>query len=129
MAPRTSLTAVNVLPILYSGYTEVAMCLVAASIPVLRVLVRDKASTARRYYHQKGVTTTSKNNTVVVVSTQQQKNKKSKRISRPDDLSDFSGTDEPAGPGRVLMTNEVSVNYRDRKEDDSIGGGYVGDRV
>ncbi|KAJ2907128.1 hypothetical protein MKZ38_007643 [Zalerion maritima] len=108
------------LPIIYWGSTEIATCLIAASIPVLRVLIRDAKSSARKYYNQEdgAISTTRNKNNTVIISTQ-----KFRSAHSPDDRSDKSIlNDSGATSGRVLMTNEVSVNYHDRKEDDSLRG-------
>lgn len=108
---------VDAVPIAYWSHTEVATCIVAASIPVLRVLLREKRHLARKYYKESTSSSTkNKNNTVCITASRV-------KSQRSDDRSDKSILDGDAGvSSRIVTTNEVSISYQDRKEDDSIGG-------
>ena len=107
----------------------------AASIPILRVLVREVRSTARRYYVSKEATSSgsglrskagrTQNNTVVISS-----GKPSSAVHHmhnpnklQDDRSDKSilndGGYATAGNGRIVRINEVNVAYQSRKDTDS----------
>lgn len=84
------------------------------------MLIRDKRSSARKYYKSHDTTSTTKKNAVTITS----------RAAKPqeaDDRSDKSILGAPA-PGRVVLTNEISVKYQDRSENDSIGN-YEMDNV
>lgn len=102
-----------------------ATTIVAASIPVLRVLVRHVQSSARKYYRTgEGYSNRSKahgsrSHTVVISTRQQDKSQ--------DDQSDTTILN-PAN-GRVMMTNEIAVSYQYKKDGDSSVAGYEMDRV
>ena len=104
------------------------MTIIAASIPILRVIVRDVQSTARKYYVTDGETRQgtntnrqskmrSQNNTVIVTAQRSRI-----QSQKQDDWSDKSVT-ELAGkpiPGQIMQINEVAVEYQDRKDTESI---------
>ena len=117
------------------------MTIVAASIPILRVLVREARTTARRYYASKEGNTTSgsglrsrtgrtQTNTVVISSgplssaaRHHPQNASSNKLQddRSDKsiLSDGAPYHAPNGNGRIVRTNEVNVAYQSRKDTDS----------
>ena len=99
------------------------MTIIAASIPILRVFVRDATNTARRYYGATGAADTrgtatrhgynlgSKNNTVVITS------RPRTARDKEDDWSDKSIINEqrpPSGTGR-MVESEVGVEYGGKK--------------
>lgn len=103
------------------GNAESCVTIIAASIPILRVFVRDATNTARRYYGATGGADTratrhgynlgSKNNTVVITSRPRTAREKE------DDWSDKSIINEqrpPSGTGR-MVESEVGVEYGGRK--------------
>lgn len=102
------------------------MTIIAASIPVLRVIVREVKSSARKYYVAGGETypegftkqsrLRSQNNTVVVTA------QRSRMAShKQDDWSDKSILDgNRPNPGKIVQTNEVAVEYQDRKDAESM---------
>lgn len=112
------------------------MTVVAASIPILRVLVREVRSTARRYYlseegassgsGQRSRTGRMQHNAVVILSgglsaSRHQPQHDPSKLQ--DDRSDKSILSEGAyvktTNGRIVRTNEVNVAYRSRKDTDS----------
>jgi len=118
------------------GIAESAVTIVAASIPILRVLVREARTTARRYYVSKdGASSGSglrskagrtQNNTVVISSGNLASADRQANISKiQDDSSDKSIlSDGPyrasgTGNGRIVRTKEVNVAYQSRKDTDS----------
>lgn len=110
------------------GNAESCVTIIAASIPVLRVLVRDAKTSARKYYVSQGATDTyaqdytrrsrllSHNNTVVVTARGSQRTSPGQK---QDDWSDKSILDGNTTPGRILQTNMVAVEFQDRKDGDS----------
>ena len=120
------------------------MTIVAASIPILRVLVREARTTARRYYASKeggasgggGSGLRSRTgrggtqlNTVVISSgplssaargqgSHHNPNKLQDDRSDKSILSDGAYQTAP-GNGRIVRTNEINVAYQSRKDTDS----------
>lgn len=101
------------------GNAESCVTIIAASIPILRVFVRDATNTARRYYGADNHTAAtrhghnlgSKNNTVVITS------RPRTARDKEDDWSDKSIINEqrpPSGTGR-MVESEVGVEYGGRK--------------
>ncbi len=104
------------------------MTIIAASIPILRVIVRDVQTSARKYYVTNGETrqgTTaerqskmrSQTNTVIVTAQRSRVHGQ-----KQDDSSDKSVTvlaGRPS-PGQIMQINEVAVEYQDRKDAESI---------
>ena len=112
------------------------MTVVAASIPILRVLIREARTTARRYYMskegassgsgQRSRTARTQRNTVVVSSgsLSASRHQPQHDLSRlHDDRSDkgilSDGTYVKNNNGRIVRTDEVSVAYQNRKDTDS----------
>ncbi|KAH9907833.1 hypothetical protein F4778DRAFT_797913 [Xylariomycetidae sp. FL2044] len=111
---------------------EVATTIMAASIPVLRVLAREFKSSAGRYYnHSSSAEGTRKTragklttatNTAIVTST-----------GRPQtsDYPNDDGSDRSilygTGIGKITKTAEISVSFNDRSDADSLG--YEMDRL
>ncbi|OLN81960.1 hypothetical protein CCHL11_08634 [Colletotrichum chlorophyti] len=124
------------------GTCESSVTIVAASIPVLRVLVRDVASTARKYYRGSSATRTNasrfgggvtRSNTVTV-STNPATRKGSIRKKwdkLADDRSDKSilGVDSEPEFGKIVRTNEVVVEYDVRSQLEGRGGNYEMDQM
>ncbi|TDZ24740.1 hypothetical protein Cob_v002411 [Colletotrichum orbiculare MAFF 240422] len=116
------------------GTVETGVTIVAASIPVLRVLVRDVASTARKYYGNSAGTRTGGNqaggnqtggnrlgitrSNTVTVTTTTRKGSVKKKDKLADDRSDRSilGDDEEPEFGKIVRTNEIVVEYDTRSD-------------
>lgn len=108
------------------GNAEVATTIMAASIPVLRVLFLHAKSTAGRYYgsgeHRSGRLGTSgrsKGHTVLTSSTrgEETRPKTTTGSNTGDDQSDRSilnATEVHAG-GKIVRTNEVTLEYSERR--------------
>ncbi len=95
------------------GNAETNVTIIAASVPILRVLIREVRTTARRYYNGSRDNPTphqshgrSQNNTVVISSAAVYGQKR-------DDQSDKSiMSDAPkTASGRILQTSEVAIEY------------------
>ncbi|KAH7024236.1 hypothetical protein EDB80DRAFT_560096 [Ilyonectria destructans] len=100
--------------LVYWGPVETATTMVAASIPVLRVLIRQVRSSVKQYDRpDEGMDSRRKPLHRVVTI-------KARTHSQGDDRSDKSILNEAAGG--VLITHEVSINYPCHKEQDSLGG-------
>ena len=118
------------------GNAESAVTIIAASIPILRVLVREVRSTARRYYVSKeGGTGSSglrsrtgrntQHNTVVISGGNLTSSRHHSHVPSKvqDDSSDKSilsdGPYSKNANGRIVRTNEINVAYQSRKDADS----------
>ncbi|KAJ0143629.1 hypothetical protein CTA2_1251 [Colletotrichum tanaceti] len=125
------------------GTCESGVTIMAASIPVLRVLVRDVASTARKYYGSSGAHTDgsrfghggsgiTRSNTVTVTTTSSQKGSVRRKWDKlADDRSDKSMFEvEPELEfGKIVRTNEVVVRYDTRSVIEGHDGSYEMGRV
>lgn len=109
------------------------MTIAAASIPVLRVLVRDVASTTRKYYGGSNGTRTGRSqigggitrtNTVTVTTTRKPSVRRKDKLA--DDRSDKSilGDEEEVEFGKIVKTNEVVVQYDTRSDYDGHNESY-----
>jgi hypothetical protein len=91
------------------------------------VLVRDVQTSARKYYvsnndqnntHNNQTARKSKirsqNNTVVVTAG------RSRAAQKHDDWSDKSILQESPSQGKIVQTNEIAVEYQDRKDGESV---------
>ncbi|KAH8904155.1 hypothetical protein BR93DRAFT_946918 [Coniochaeta sp. PMI_546] len=127
------------------GAAEVATTIMASSIPVLRVLIREVKATTRRLnasssddtYHTKsyGAGSMARSNTIVVAASQKRraleigiKRLKSLRKASSDDWSDKSVLVHELGKGEILQTQEINIQYhiRDSKfEMDDMGDNRV----
>ncbi|OIW25567.1 hypothetical protein CONLIGDRAFT_581876 [Coniochaeta ligniaria NRRL 30616] len=127
------------------GAAEVATTVMASSIPVLRVLIREVKATTRRLYgsssddtYQKksyGAGPLARSNTVVVAASQKRgaleigiARLKSVRKAGSDDWSDTSVLVHEPGKGEILQTQEINIQYhvRDpRFEMDDMGDDRV----
>ncbi|KAH7120719.1 hypothetical protein EDB81DRAFT_666750 [Dactylonectria macrodidyma] len=107
-------TLYDTISLIYWAPVETATTMVASSIPVLRVLVRQVRSSAKQYYladERTDFGRDSQNRKIAIIARNQ---------SRGDDQSDKSILNQAAGG--VLVTHELSVNYPDSKDQDSLGG-------
>lgn len=101
------------------------MTIVAASIPILRVLIRDRKASYRGYYvsqhndntaaSRSKLKSNNGNNTVTVTGGRRTNN----RTTKDDDASEKSILEGRASPGKIIRKNEIVVEYEDRKEADS----------
>ena len=118
------------------GNAESAASIIAACIPILRVLVKDVRTTARRYYASNGDGTTSgaarksaagsRSNTVIVTAGRS----RAQHTQKMDDWSEKSILDDSSAPspshvahghhGRIVQTNEVAIEYQDRRDGDVV---------
>ncbi|KAK2771248.1 hypothetical protein CKAH01_14397 [Colletotrichum kahawae] len=117
------------------GTCESGVTIAAASIPVLRVLVRDVASTARKYYGGSTGTRTGRSqiggggitrtNTVTVTTTTRKPSVR-RKDKLADDRSDKSilGDEEELEFGKIVKTNEVVVQYDTRSDYDGHNESY-----
>lgn len=109
------------------GNAETNVTIVAASIPVLRVLVKEVKSSARRYYVSTEDHTTNRsgyrNQHTITISAG--RNSRHQRIRSQDAQSDKSILDDKPG---IVRTKEVAVEYHKREErrDEDIELGRVG---
>jgi len=109
------------------GNAESAVTIIAASIPILRVLVREVRSTARRYYVSKegGTGSNTQHNTVVISGGNLTSSRHHSHVPSKvqDDSSDKSilsdGPYSKNANGRIVRTNEINVAYQSRKDADS----------
>lgn len=98
------------------------MTIIAASIPILRVLIRDAKTSYRNYYVSEhndntgAVSKRSKSNTVIVTAGRRTQNGTVKQ----DDDSEKSILEGKASPGKILRRNEIVVEYQDRKEGENM---------
>jgi hypothetical protein len=125
---------------------EIAVTMIAACIPVLRVLVRDITSTARRYYHSRSRNGTSDNDdksrshngvatgvltgwgsakgnrvTAMAISVDHM-DMVQKGHGSPDNWSEENILEDAAPTGRIKQTKEFNIEYGLRKDD--ISGEY-----
>jgi hypothetical protein len=109
------------------GNAESSVTIIAASIPILRVLVREARTSARRYYMTKegaSSATRSRNgrsqHNTVVISTGTGGVSRTV-ISKPklDNSSDKSILSDPPANGKIMRTNEINVAYQSRLDNDS----------
>lgn len=99
------------------GTAESAVTIIAASIPILRVLVSDFHSSARKYYNQNSEPTTTRKSKTTTNRTQ---TRTIIRSERPDDASERSIV-AATGQG-IVATSEIEVEYRRAASDaDSFG--------
>ncbi|KAK3934691.1 hypothetical protein QBC46DRAFT_299422 [Diplogelasinospora grovesii] len=120
------------------GSAETAITIMAASIPVLRVLVREvKTATRRRYgestnsdtYHKKsyGAGTVQRANTVTMVTSDYKHGIQSSNAGsfpsfvREDDSSDKSIIGAHKASGKILQTQEITVRYHERTDVRDMG--------
>lgn len=112
----------------------------AASIPVLRVLIRDVASTARKYYGNSATRTngsrfggglTRTNTVTVTTSTTRKGSIRRKWDKLADDRSDKSilGVEPEPGFGKIVRTNEIVVQYDTRSDVEGHNGSYEMDQM
>lgn len=107
------------------GNAESCVTIIAASVPILRVLIRDVKTSYRNYYvsEHNDNTTASKHaksrgqNSVVVTGGCRSMNPSTNQL---DDGSEKSILEGSASPGKIIRRNEVVVEYQDRKEGDDI---------
>jgi len=106
--------------------TETAVTMMAACIPLLRILIRDVRDSTRRLYHSGGPTRTAKtaaaqtwNGGAGGVSSRESRAVVSSRsFQKGDDQSDKSILDSDttlAKPGQIKRTEEYSVEYHERR--------------
>ncbi|KZL85872.1 hypothetical protein CI238_11171 [Colletotrichum incanum] len=118
------------------GTCESGVTIMAASIPVLRVLVRDVSSTARKYYGSSGIRTNrsrfgpgggvQRSNTVTVTTSMRKGSFRRKWDKLADDRSDKSilGAESELEFGKIVRTNEIVVQYDTRSEIEGRNGNY-----
>lgn len=107
------------------GNAESCVTIIAASVPILRVLIRDVKTSYRNYYvsEQNDNDTASKRsrirgqNSVVVTAGHRSHNPSANKL---DDGSDKSILDGRASPGKIVRRNEIVVEYQDRKDGESV---------
>jgi len=111
------------------GNAETASSIIAACIPILRVLVRDVRTSRRQYYASKNANTTgggtgSKNTVSVTAGRSRGPNS----FQRMDDWSEKSILDDSSAPspkqshahGHIVQTREVALEYQDRRDGDMV---------
>jgi hypothetical protein len=120
------------------GNAESCVTIIAASIPILRVLVREVSTSARRKYYisregnssvtgagvsAKRTKMRSQTNTVVVTGGPRSRIDQAlsgNTKGSTDDWSDKSILEGRASPGKIVQTNEINVEYQDRKDGESV---------
>ena len=105
--------------------TETAVTMMAACIPLLRILIRDVRDSTRRLYHSGGPTRTAKTAAAVpglrgsgVGTRESRAVVTSRSFQKGDDQSDKSILDSDttlAKPGQIKRTEEYSVEYHERR--------------
>ncbi|RYC61879.1 hypothetical protein CHU98_g4328 [Xylaria longipes] len=123
---------------------EADTTIIAASIPVLRALIREIKTSGARYFsgekyasgqnvYGSGAKGTGRNQTKGNVSRRGDSAFHTSRVvttvtghcnkypSDGDTGSDKSILDAPAEPGRIMQTQEVRLSYHDRSDNDSMG--------
>lgn len=107
------------------GNAESCVTIIAASIPILRVLIRDVRTTYRNYYvseQNDNLTATRRSRTrgqnSVVVTAGRRNNSDS--TNKLDDGSEKSILEGRASPGKIVRRNEISIEYQDRKDGESV---------
>lgn len=101
------------------------MTIIAASVPILRVLIRDVKTSYRNYYvsEQNDNNTASRRsrvrgqNSVVVTGGRRSNNRSSNKL---DDGSEKSILEGENSPGKIVRRNEIVVEYQDRKDGESM---------
>ncbi len=94
------------------GNAETNVTIIAASIPILRVLVREVKSSARRYYASRDNPTALRSHGRTHANTVTISSRAAPRSQKMDDQSDRSILDETPRPGHILQTSEVAIEYR-----------------
>ncbi|KAK1996942.1 hypothetical protein LX36DRAFT_579471 [Colletotrichum falcatum] len=116
------------------GTCESGVTIMATSIPVLRVLIRDVATTARKYYGSSGTRTNksridrgdslNRTNTVTVTTSSPQKGSFRRKWEKlADDRSDNSA-DSDIDFGKIVRTKEIVVQYDTRSVIEGRHGNY-----
>lgn len=121
------------------GTCESGVTIMAASIPVLRVLVRDVASSARKYYGSSGTRTNgsrlggglARSNTVTVTTSTRKGSIRRKWDRLADDKSDENAPGVASKPefGKIVMTNEIVVQYDTRSDVDGHNESFEMDQM
>ncbi|GAB1309823.1 Rhodopsin domain-containing protein [Madurella fahalii] len=102
------------------GNAETTVTIIAASIPMLRVMIRDKARSQQVYgssdYHkEQGLSASKPNTRVVTISSGPMSSDVEMVKTSNDDDSDLDmlGGNRPEGikMGRIMQTNDFSLNY------------------
>jgi hypothetical protein len=100
--------------------------IIAASIPILRVLIRDVKTSYRNYYvseHNDNGTASKRsrargqNSVIVTAGRSRSTNLSSNKL---DDGSEKSILEGRASPGKIIRRHEVVVEYQDRKDGESV---------
>lgn len=108
------------------GNAESCVTIIAASIPILRVLVRDAKTSYRSYYvsepndNNNTALTGSRvrgQNSVVVTGGRRDSNHAGNKL---DDGSEKSILGGSTSPGKIIRKNEVVVEYQDRRDGESM---------
>lgn len=95
--------------------TEVAVTIIAASIPVLRVLIREVKTSSPRYYLRSGEGETSRSR---IHASHHRVVVKSKPQERRDDHSDKSILGMSSS--KIYQTREVEVEFTETNDDESF---------
>ncbi|KAK1585766.1 uncharacterized protein LY79DRAFT_518243 [Colletotrichum navitas] len=110
------------------GACETGVTIMAASIPVLRVLIRDVAASTRKYYGSSGSgidksrigheASLKRTNTATVTTSPQKGSFRRKWDRLTDDQSEKSvqRTEPDIDFGKIIRTNEIVVQYDTRSE-------------
>lgn len=108
------------------GNAESCVTIVAASIPILRVLIRDVKTSYRKYYvseHNDNTSSARKsrvrgpNHSVVVTAGRRSNNASGSKL---DDGSEKSILDGKTSSGKIVRRNEVVIEFQDRKDGESV---------
>lgn len=101
------------------GNAETTVTIIAASIPMLRVMIRDKARSQQvygssDYCKEQGLSTAKPNTRVVTISSGPMSSEADMVKASNDDDSDLdmlSGNRQEVKRGRIVQTNNFSLNY------------------
>jgi hypothetical protein len=107
------------------GNAESCVTIIAASIPILRVLIRDVKTSYRNYYvseYNDNHTASKRSrvrgqNSVVVTGGRRTHTTSSNKL---DDGSEKSILEGRTSPGKIVRRNEIVVEYQDRKDGESV---------
>lgn len=89
--------------------TEISVTIIAASIPALRVLVRDVASTSKRYYLQRHTGNDDFTASRAASKPHHSVTVKSDRFERRDDQSDTEILE--SSRGKIYRVDEIEIEH------------------
>ena len=108
------------------GNAETAVTIIAASIPMLRVMIRDATNSRRAYgtadsYKENGLGSSKRNMRVVTISSSPMRSDVEMAKQINDDDSDkgiLEDSQEAMKMGRIVKTNDFEIKYDTRRDYD-----------